>query len=77
MTNATLASQFKLLAELMELHGENEFKTKSYHFAARTLKNLDVDLSEMSIAELEQIQELEKPLLKKYIPFFTKINLIC
>jgi DNA polymerase (family 10) len=70
MTNATLASQFKLLAELMELHGENEFKTKSYHFAARTLKNLDVDLSEMSIAELEQIQGIGKAIAQKIYTIF-------
>jgi len=65
MTNAQLSQQFKLLAELMELHGENDFKTKSYYFAARTLKNLDVNLSELSTSEIEQIQGIGKAIAQK------------
>jgi DNA polymerase (family 10) len=65
MTNAQLSQQFKLLAELMELHGENDFKTKSYYFAARTLKNLDINLSELSTSEIEQIQGIGKAIAQK------------
>ena len=65
MTNAQLSQQFKLLAELMKLHGENDFKTKSYYFAARTLKNLDINLTELSTSEIEQIQGIGKAIAQK------------
>lgn len=65
MTNSQLAQQFKLLSELMEFHGENDFKAKSYAFAARTLKNITTDLSILSIKEIEEIQGIGKAIAQK------------
>ncbi|MDB5225898.1 MAG: hypothetical protein JWN78_91 [Bacteroidota bacterium] len=56
MNNKDIAQHFGLLADLMELHNENPFKIKSYAFAARHLKNLDVPLGELSVNELSGIE---------------------
>ena len=34
MDNYTIADNFSLLAKLMDIHGENSFKTKSYSSAS-------------------------------------------
>jgi DNA polymerase (family 10) len=60
MNNREIAQYFGLLADLMELHNENPFKIKSYAFAARNLKNIDVPLKDLSIEELENIQGVGK-----------------
>ncbi len=55
MVNKEVASQFNLLAALMELHGENAFKTKSYLSAYQSLRKWDRPLTEMSQAEIAAI----------------------
>ena len=40
MHNTEIADHFSLLAKLMELHGENPFKTKSCSIAAYNIENL-------------------------------------
>lgn len=46
MGNKEIAAQFKLLAQLMELHGENSFKTKAYSTAAFRIDKLGFSLAE-------------------------------
>ena len=41
MDNYTIADKLSLLSKLMDIHGENEFKSKSYASAAFTLEKLD------------------------------------
>ncbi len=65
MNNNEIAQHFALLADLMELHGENPFKIKSYTFAARHLKNLEPPLSNLSIEELEEIEGVGKAIAAK------------
>lgn len=65
MNNIEIAQHFALLADLMELHGENPFKIKSYTFAARHLKNIDESLSGLSIEELEEIEGVGKAIAAK------------
>lgn len=55
MVNKEVAAQFNLLAALMELHGENSFKTKTYITAFQSLRKWDKPLSEMSEAEYATI----------------------
>ena len=38
--NDYIAEQFSLLGKLMDIHGENSFKTKSYSIAAFTIEKL-------------------------------------
>lgn len=52
MTNYEIADVFSLLSKLMDLHGENAFKSKSYSIAAYNIERLPKELSEMDDAEL-------------------------
>ena len=42
MDNNTIANNFSMLAKLMEIHGENSFKIKSYSNAAFVIEKLPV-----------------------------------
>lgn len=52
MTNKEIAKSFQLLGELMELHGENPFKIRSYQNAYLNLRKLDRPLGEMPEEEI-------------------------
>lgn len=52
MDNYKIADSFSLLAKLMDIHGENSFKSKSYASAAFTIENLQVQLSELSTEKI-------------------------
>jgi DNA polymerase (family X) len=82
MDNYLIADNFSLLSKLMDIHGENSFKTKSYAIAAFTIEKLPTQLAELppekifsikGIGEaigkkiLEQIQTGRLSLLDKYI----------
>ena len=56
MSNKEIAEAFSLLADLMELHDEEDFKIKSYQFATRILKNVEAPLAEMSLDQLKEIK---------------------
>jgi DNA polymerase (family 10) len=45
--NFQIADQFSLLSRLMDIHGENSFKSKSYAIAAFNIEKLPVQLSEL------------------------------
>ncbi|MBC7862599.1 MAG: DNA polymerase/3'-5' exonuclease PolX, partial [Bacteroidia bacterium] len=47
MTNNQIADHFSLLAKLMEIHGENSFKTKSYAIASYNIDQLQHELQDM------------------------------
>jgi DNA polymerase (family X) len=81
MTNKAIAYAFDELANLLELHDENEFRVRSYRNAYLTLRKVETSLSELSDAEIKsikgvgpgiaaQIRELldsgQMPLLEKY-----------
>ncbi len=65
MDNATIAAHFRLLGDLMELHGENVFKIKSYANAGRSLKKLEVSLAALSVQELQEIPGIGKAIAEK------------
>jgi DNA polymerase (family X) len=56
MTNKQIANAFDDLANILELHEENEFKIKSYRNAYITLRKLDRPLSELPEAEVKAIK---------------------
>ncbi len=47
MNNAAIADNFSLLSKLMDIHGENSFKTKTYSIAAFQIENNPVQLAEL------------------------------
>ncbi|MCB0561353.1 MAG: DNA polymerase/3'-5' exonuclease PolX [Phaeodactylibacter sp.] len=65
MTNKEIAKQFQLLGSLMELHGENPFKIRSYQNAYRTLRSLDQPLAEMEEADIAGIKGVGKAISGK------------
>ncbi len=46
MHNSDIADNFSMLAKLMDIHGENSFKTKTYSIAAFNIEKLPGQLSE-------------------------------
>lgn len=60
MNNKEIANQFSLLLKLMDIHGENSFRSKTYSIAANKMVLLTVDLytlSEQEIFKLNGIGE--------------------
>jgi len=56
MDNYAIAEQFSLLARLMDIHGENPFKSKSYASAAFALEKLEVPVSGLAPAEIQAVK---------------------
>ena len=52
MNNGTIADHFSLLSKLMDIHGENSFKSKSYSILAFNIEKLPAEITTMSDAEL-------------------------
>lgn len=55
MTNKEIAAKFKLLAQLMELHGESSFKIRIYQNAVRTIEKFSSEFQTMSAEEMMEI----------------------
>ncbi|MCH2021316.1 MAG: PHP domain-containing protein [Saprospiraceae bacterium] len=56
MTNKEYASHFQILAQLMELHGENSYRIKSYNNAYRLIRSVDAPIHEMSLEQVKMIK---------------------
>jgi DNA polymerase (family 10) len=56
MTNKEIAKAFQYLGEIMELHGENPFKIRSYQNAYLTLRKLPTPLTDMQESEIAAIK---------------------
>ncbi|HKK75041.1 MAG TPA: helix-hairpin-helix domain-containing protein [Saprospiraceae bacterium] len=65
MTNKDIAKSFQLLGDLMELHGENSFKIRSYQNAYRTIRRLPEPLAEMNTEDIASIKGIGKAILGK------------
>ncbi|MFL5789332.1 MAG: helix-hairpin-helix domain-containing protein, partial [Flavisolibacter sp.] len=47
MDNYSIADQFSLLSKIMDIHGENSFKSKSYSIAAFTIEKLPDEIASL------------------------------
>jgi len=56
MDNQSIADSFSRLSKLMELHGENSFKAKSYSIAAYNIERLTMPLETLSEEQLFQVK---------------------
>ena len=65
MHNYEIEEYFTLLAKLMDIHGENEFKIKSYSNAAYTLDKLTEPVSDMSPSQLYALRGIGEAIGKK------------
>ena len=70
MTNTAIADQFSLLAKLMDIHGENSFKAKSYASAAFTIERLPVDLQETPAEKIFSLKGIGESTGKKIMELF-------
>ncbi len=67
MNNSIIAEQFSLLAKLIDLHGEDSFKAKSYASAAFTIEKLTTELSGLDHEKLFQIRGIGQSTGKKVV----------
>lgn len=65
MSNKEIAKTFQFLGDIMELHGENPFKIRSYQNAYLTLRKLDRPLTEMEAAEISAIKGVGQAIAEK------------
>ncbi|MFZ1529909.1 MAG: helix-hairpin-helix domain-containing protein [Ferruginibacter sp.] len=65
MDNYQIADTFSLLSKLMDIHGENSFKSKSYSSAAFAIEKLPVQLSEMPVEKIAAIKGIGESTAKK------------
>lgn len=67
MHNYEIAEYFSLLAKLMDIHGENAFKIKSYSNVAYTLDRLNDPLEDMTLAQIASIRGIGEALAQKIV----------
>ena len=67
MHNYEIAEYFSLLSKLMDIHGENEFKIKSYSNAAYTLDKLTDPIVDMSPKDLFAIRGIGEAIGQKIL----------
>lgn len=65
--NYAIADQFSLLSKLMDIHGENEFKSKSYSVAAFTIEKLPTQVAEVAADKLATIKGIGQSAAKKIV----------
>jgi DNA polymerase (family X) len=63
--NDYIAEQFSLLGKIMDIHGENSFKTKSYSVAAYTLERLPESLAALPPEKITAIKGIGDAIGKK------------
>lgn len=67
MDNYEIAEQFSLLSKLMDIHGENSFKSKSYSSAAFTLEKLPQQITTIPREKIFQVKGIGDSVGKKII----------
>lgn len=65
MTNAEISKQFSFLSRLMEVHGENSFKSKSYASAAFNIDKLTYELSAADEVKIKSVSGFGQSTLQK------------
>jgi len=65
VSNEVIAESFSLLAKLMDIHGENSFKTKSYSNAAFTIEKLPESLQDLPPEKIFSIKGIGDAIGKK------------
>lgn len=62
--NSTIADNFSLLSKLMDIHGENSFKAKSFANAAFTVEKLAAPLQDTPAEEIAKIKGIGESISK-------------
>lgn len=75
MDNSAIADNFSLLSKLMDIHGENSFKTKTYSIAAFNIDKLPLQLKDTPREKLFSIQGIGKSVGEKVVEMIDKGHL--
>ncbi|MEO5648177.1 MAG: helix-hairpin-helix domain-containing protein, partial [Chitinophagaceae bacterium] len=75
MNNYEIAEHFSLLAKLIDIHGENSFKSKSYSIAAFNIEKLAEQLNELKAEEIYALKGIGEATGKKIIEILETGNL--
>src|SRR4051794_41013404 len=76
MTKDEVAGALDEIGTLLELQGENAFRSNAYHNAARTLQNISGDLKQMlATGQLGELRGIGDALLQKITTLVTTGNL--
>ncbi len=67
MDNYVIAENFSLLAKLMDIHGDNSFKAKSYSSAAFTIDKLPTPLADLPAEKIFVIRGIGDTIGKKVV----------
>src|SRR6185436_9549056 len=67
MDNYAIADNFSLLSKLMDIHGENSFKSKSYSIAAFNIEKLPIQLKETKPENIFSIKGIGESVGKKIV----------
>jgi DNA polymerase (family 10) len=67
MDNYVIAENFSLLSKLMDIHGEDSFRAKSYSIAAFTIEKLEQNLAEMEPQEIFSVKGIGDRMGKRVI----------
>lgn len=67
MDNSAIADNFSLLAKLMDIHGENSFKTKTYAVAAFNIEKLPMQLKDTDWEQISSIKGIGQSVGSKII----------
>lgn len=65
--NYYIADQFAMLAKLMDIHGENSFKSKSYSIAAFNIEKIPEQLSLVDKPKISSLKGIGDSSAKKII----------
>lgn len=65
MLQQEISDQLNLLSKLMDIHGENSFKSKAYSSAAFALDKLTIDLKQASISDLAKVKGIGQSVAEK------------
>ncbi|HET9279848.1 MAG TPA: helix-hairpin-helix domain-containing protein [Flavitalea sp.] len=65
--NYYISEQFSLLSKLMDIHGENSFKSKTYSIAAFNIEKLTAQLSEVPTEKIFSMKGIGESVGKKII----------
>jgi DNA polymerase (family 10) len=67
MDNYAIADNFSLLSKLMDIHGENSFKSKTYSVAAFTIEKLPMQLADTPADKIASIKGIGESVSKKIL----------
>src|SRR5947207_2112075 len=67
MDNYAIADNFSLLSKLMDIHGENSFKSKTYSIAAFNIEKLPMQLKETPPENIFNIKGIGESVGKKVV----------